>query len=104
MNTQWKSEGLYEHPAKHRRGEYGNVVLSDAGVYGLMVGNTWLSCPPGWAARIHAEETGGTIGLSVISIRDIPDELHAQFKEAAARNRQTLIEAHIEAMQLYIKD
>jgi len=47
---------LYEHPAKHRVGTYGNVVLSSVGVYSLRVGYATMSCPQDWAAKIHTEE------------------------------------------------
>ena len=54
----WKSTGLYEHPAKHQAGVYGNIKLSTAGVYALQVGASTMSCPQDWATAIHAEETG----------------------------------------------
>ena len=57
MEKQWESKKLYEHPVEHRKGTWGKVVLSEAGVYGMMVGFVWMSCPPDWAAKIHAAET-----------------------------------------------
>lgn len=56
MEMEWKSKRLHEHPAKHQAGMYGNVVLSSAGVYTLRVGAGTMSCPQGWAARIHKSE------------------------------------------------
>lgn len=80
MDT-WKSIGLHEHPAKHRAGTFGNVVLSPAGVYALRVGSSTMSCPQEWAAAIHAEETGQTGSLI---IRKIHDELRRAFKARCA--------------------
>ena len=40
---EWKSIGLYEHPAKHQAGTYGNVVLSPAGVYAMRAGTMVLT-------------------------------------------------------------
>lgn len=47
---------MYEHPAKHQAGTYGNVVLSTADVYALQVGGSIMSCPQDWAAKIHMRE------------------------------------------------
>ena len=56
MTEQWKSIGLYEHPAEHQVGVYGNVVLSQAGIYCLHVGRSIMSCPQDWAGKIHKNE------------------------------------------------
>ena len=68
MKTQWMSKGMHEHPAKHQKGTFGRVALSQAGAYGLMQGNVWMSCPQGWAAAIHAAETRETRGWSQESL------------------------------------
>lgn len=60
METQWKSKRLHEHPTPHCKGAYGHVVLSPAGVYGMLQGNVWISCPSDWAAKIQAEEQAAT--------------------------------------------
>lgn len=57
MTNLWISLEPHQHPAPHQAGTYGFVALSSAGVYYLRVGNTHMSCPQDWAARIHAEET-----------------------------------------------
>ena len=56
MDKQWESKGLHEHPAKHRAGIYGKVVLSQSGIYCLQVGGGYMSCPQDWAAKIHHDE------------------------------------------------
>ena len=56
MKDQWKSKGFYEHPAKHQAGTFGQIALSPAGVYVLRVGGSYMSCPQGWAAKIHKDE------------------------------------------------
>lgn len=52
----WQSKKMYEHPAKHNAGRYGHIILSNAGVYSLRVGGSYMSCPQDWAAKIHATE------------------------------------------------
>jgi len=84
MDHRWKSEKMYEHPAKHQAGTYGNVVLSDAGVYCLQVGGGIMSCPQPWAAKIHAEETGQT--SAAFTIRHMSQDLRRKLaSEAGAR-------------------
>ncbi len=56
MTIQWISTELYEHPAEHRAGEFGKVELSHRGVYKFRQGNVLMSCPQGWAAKIHHDE------------------------------------------------
>jgi hypothetical protein len=96
----WKSTGLYEHPAKHQKGVYGNIVLSHAGVYGLMVGSAWMSCPPDWAAAIHAEETGQTGSMI---IRKVPEELRRKFKVRCAEENISQQDKIIELMREWTK-
>ena len=79
---QWKSIGLYEHPAKHQAGTYGNVVLSTAGVYALRVGGSQMSCPQDWASKIHKEE--GDEKESAIIIRNVPESVRRDIKAKAA--------------------
>lgn len=84
----WKSTGLYEHPAKHQSGTYGNICQSQVGVYYLQVGASHMSCPQNWAAKIHAEETGQSIAPEdrdkiPVQLRLTPEEydmLHVQAK------------------------
>lgn len=90
---QWKSIDLYEHPAKHQAGTYGNVVLSTAGVYCLRVGGGNMSCPQDWAAKIHHDETNEkTIS---ITIKGIDPEDYRYFKIACARENVTTKQAII---------
>ena len=82
MVTQWKSIGIYEHPAKHQAGTYGNVIQSDAGIYNLQVGGSRMSCPQDWAARIHKEE--GDEKESAVIIRNVPESVRRDLKSRAA--------------------
>ena len=88
MIEQWKSIGLYEHPVKHQAGTYGNVVLSKAGVYGLRVGGSHMSCPQDWAAKIHKEE--GDEKESAIIIRNVPESVRRNFKANAAKEGKSM--------------
>jgi len=71
QNAKWTSTGIYEHPAKHRSGTYGNIEQSQVGIYVLRIGGTHMSCPQDWAAKIHAEETNKS---DYIHIRVAPAE------------------------------
>jgi len=82
----WKSTGLYEHPAKHQAGTYGNVVLSTAGVYAFRAGVSTMSCPQDWAAAIHAEETGQS-KRSQITINLLPELIAALDAKAQEESR-----------------
>lgn len=88
MNEQWKSIGLYEHPAKHQSGVYGNVVLSKAGVYNLRVGGTHMGCPQDWATKIHKAE--GDEKESAIIIRNVPESVRRDLKANAAREGKSM--------------
>ena len=77
----WKSIGLYEHPAKHQVGTFGNVILSTAGVYALRVGSSIMSCPQSWASKIHREES---MDKENLSIRGINRGLWSHFKAKCA--------------------
>lgn len=98
MNAQWKSQRLYEHPAAHQEGKYGNIELSEAGVYVLRVGNCHMSCPQDWAAKIHHDETEGGDTTDII-IRKVPTELHAQVKALAALKGTSIQELTILALR-----
>lgn len=95
MGTKWQSQGLYEHPAKQQRGVYGNIGLSEVGVYTLKVGGTHMSCPQDWAAAIHAEETGQT---GQMIIRQVPESIRREFKALCAREGKSMQEKLIELM------
>lgn len=88
MPDKWKSIGLYEHPAKHQAGTYGNVVLSTAGVYALRVGGSSMSCPQDWAAKIHNDE--GDEKQSAVIIRNVPESVRANLKARAAIERVSM--------------
>lgn len=100
MAEKWESVGLYEHPAKHQAGVYGNVVLSTAGVYALRVGGGNMSCPQEWAAAIHAEETG-QVGSMII--RKIPEQLRRAFKAHCAAEGMSQQDKIIELMRECVK-
>lgn len=95
MANKWQSSGLYEHPAKHQSGRYGNIILSDVGVYALKVGGSHMSCPQDWAAAIHAEETGQT---GQMIIRQVPESIRREFKALCAREGKSMQEKIIELM------
>lgn len=100
MIHQWKSIEIYEHPAKHQAGTYGNIVLSTAGVYCMQVGGSTMSCPQDWAAAIHAEETGQTGSMIV---RKIPDQVRREFKAKCASKGISQQDCIINLMREYIK-
>jgi len=99
MKTKWQSSGLYEHPAKLQKGTYGNIVQSDAGVYALKVGNSFMPCPQDWAAGIHAEETGQTGSMI---IRNVPESLRREFKARCAQEGISQQGKIIELMREYV--
>jgi hypothetical protein len=98
----WKSIGLYEHPAEHQAGVYGSVVLSEAGVYCLRVGGTIMSCPQGWAAKIHKEEADEK--ESAIIIRNVPESTRAQLKSRAALAGKSMQGLVLELITRYVKE
>ncbi len=102
MADQWKSIGLYEHPAKHRVGTYGNVVLSTAGVYALRVGSATMSCPQDWAAKIHKEE--GDEKESAIIIRNVPESIRRELKAKAAREGKSMQGLALELITRYCSE
>jgi len=100
MADQWESIGLYEHPAKHQAGTYGNVVLSTAGVYALRVGGSQMSCPQGWAAKIHKEE--GDEKESAIIIRNVPESVRRDLKAKAALEGKSMQGLILELITRYV--
>lgn len=100
MATKWQSTGRYEHPAKHQAGTYGQIILSEAGVYNLAVGGSRMSCPQGWAAAIHAEETGQT---GQMIIRNVPESVRREFKAKCASEGVSMQDKIIEMMSEYVK-
>lgn len=103
MNAAWKSQRLYEHPAEHQVGRYGNIELSEAGVYVLRVGNCHMSCPQDWAAKIHHDETEGGDTTDII-IRKVPTELHSQVKALAALKGTSIQELTILALRQLVDE
>lgn len=55
-SEKWISKNVYEHPAKHRAGTYGHVILSSVDIYYMHNEYTALTCPQIWAAGIHKKE------------------------------------------------
>jgi len=100
MTDQWKSIGLYEHPVKHQAGTYGNVVLSTAGVYALRVGESQMSCPQGWAAKIHKEE--GDEKEAAIIIRNVPESIRRNLKAKAALEGKSMQGLILELITRYV--
>ncbi|MBA7571106.1 hypothetical protein ES708_12863 [subsurface metagenome] len=62
MKGKWVSTGMYEHPAKHQMGTYGHVILSQTGVYYLLVSGIFIYCSQIWAEKIHYDEKQVTQG------------------------------------------
>jgi hypothetical protein len=100
MADAWKSIGLYEHPAKHQAGVYGNVALSPAGVYVLRVGSSYMSCPQDWAAKIHHDE--GDEKESAIIIRNVPESLRKALKIKAMQEDKTMQGLILELITRYV--
>jgi len=101
MSDQFKSIGLYEHPAKHQKGTYGNVVLSPAGVYCLKVGFSTMSCPQGWAAKIHKEEADEK--ESAIIIRNVPESVRRKLKAKSASDGKSMQGVILELITQYVR-
>ena len=96
MTNSWKSIGLYEHPAKHQAGVFGNVVLSSAGVYCFRVGGSMMSCPQDWATKIHHDEGNENKIIHV----NVNKEDHKYF--AIACKRQVLTIADV--IRQFVRD
>ena len=99
MDT-WKSIGLYEHPAKHQAGTFGNVIRSAAGIYALRVGGSTMSCPQDWAAKIHAEE--GDEKESAIIIRNVPESVRKALKIKAVTEGKSMQGLVLELITRYV--
>lgn len=91
---------MYEHPAKHQAGTYGNVVLSTAGVYALRVGGSQMSCPQDWAAKIHKEE--GDEKESAIIIRNVLESIRRDLKAKAALEGKSMQGLILELITRYV--
>jgi len=102
MADQWKSIGLYEHPANHQAGTFGSVVLSPAGIYCLRVGGGTMSCPQDWGARIHAEE-GGEKEAAII-IRNVPESVRRELKSRAAKEGKSMQGIILELITRYVAE
>ena len=100
MKHAWKSIGLYEHPAKHQAGTYGNVALSTAGVYCLRVGAATMSCPQDWATKIHKDE--GDEKESSIIIRNVPESVRRDLKAKAASEGKSMQGVILELITKYV--
>jgi hypothetical protein len=101
MDT-WKSIGLYEHPAKHQVGRFGNVVRSAVGIYALRVGGSTMSCPQYWAAKIHAEE--GDEKESAIIIRNVPESVRKALKIKAVTEGKSMQGLVLELITRYVME
>lgn len=100
MGDAWKSIGIYEHPAKHQAGRFGNVALSPAGLYVLRVGGSYMSCPQDWAAKIHHDE--GDEKESAIIIRNVPESIRRELKSRAAKDGKTMQGLVLELITIYV--
>lgn len=100
MQDQWKSIRLYEHPAKHQVGTYGNIILSPAGVYFLQVGGSRLSCPQDWAAKVHHNEADEK--ASAIIIRNVPESVRRGLKARATKEGRSMQDTVLELITKYV--
>lgn len=91
---------MYEHPAKHQAGRYGNVVKSSAGVYALRIGGGTMSCPQDWAAKIHHDE--GDEKESAIIIRNVPESLRKALKMKALEEDKSMQGLVLEIITRYL--
>lgn len=98
--TKWQSIGLYEHPAKHNAGSFGNIILSDAGIYALKVGGSRMSCPQEWAAKIHHDE--GDESTTAIIIRNVPESIRRSLKAKAAQDGKSMQGMVLELITKYV--
>lgn len=98
----WKSIGLYEHPAKHNAGTFGNIILSDAGVYALKVGGSHMSCPQDWAAKIHHDEAEEK--ETSLIVRGVPESIRQGLKIRAAQEGKTMQGLMLEIITRYLQD
>jgi hypothetical protein len=107
MNTHWKSKQMYEHPAKHRRGTFGIVELSTAGIYVLKVGGGRMSCPQGWAAKIHKAEQDNitmgrpSVGSEMLPAITLPKDLRVALEKKAVEFGITVPDARREAYRMF---
>ena len=100
MADAWKSIGLYEHPAKHNAGTFGNIIKTDVGIYALRVGGTTMSCPQDWAAKIHHDE--GDERESAIIIRNVPESIRRELKSKAAIEGKSMQGLVLELITRYV--
>ena len=100
MGDAWKSIGLYEHPAKHNAGVYGNIIKTDVGIYALRVGGSTMSCPQDWAAKIHHDE--GDEKESAIIIRNVPESIRRELKSRAAKEGKSMQGLVLELITRYV--
>ena len=100
MLDKWKSIGLYEHPAKHQAGIFGNVVLSPADVYVLRVGASIMSCPQDWATKVHHDERDEK--ESAIIIRNVPESVRRKLKAMASLDGKSMQGLILELITKYV--
>lgn len=93
---------MYEHPAKHQAGIFGNVVLTPIGVYFLQVGGSRMSCPQGWATKIHKEE--GDEKESAIIIRNVSESVRRNLKAKAALEGKSMQGLVLELITRYVSE
>lgn len=99
MENRWTSIGLYQHPARHNVGIFGNVILSNANVYFFRSGSANRGCPQEWAAKIHKEE--GDEKESAIIIRNVPLSVRRNLKSKAAKEGKSMQSLILELITRY---
>jgi hypothetical protein len=100
MPDQWKSIRLYEHPAKHQAGTFGNVVHSTVGVYAMKVGGGMMSCPQDWAAKIQHDEQNEK--ETAVILRNMPETVRNQLKARAAMEGKSMQGLVLELITRYL--
>lgn len=94
----WTSRNLYEHPAKHQAGKFGNVARSAAGIYHFKVGGSSMSCPQDWAAGIQAQEEAETKKLLI----QLPADMHETLRQIAHDQRTSIAELVRQAVTAWL--
>lgn len=113
MKKKWESKKIYEHPVKHQAGQFGKIVLSDADIYVFAQGSVKMSCPQGWATKMHAQElaeadaSGNGVGRPQVGDRTlaaivVPDEIRTSLEAVAERLGLSLPDARREAYRMFL--
>ena len=101
MKEKWKSIKLYEHPREEGKDVFGIVKLTEMDVYVFCVGYIVMSCPQGWASKIHHDEEFEKETSMII--RGVPESVRMKFKSLAAQDGKSMQLLMLEFITRYIK-